>query len=332
MSSEMLKKCKVAPAVSVVMPCYNVQQTLDAAVESVLAQTFADFELILVNDGSSDLTPEICDSYADERIRVIHKPNGGLASARNAGMLAATGRYIALLDSDDLYEPNKLREHVCHLDARVDVGISFSHSQFINDDGERLAMYQRGQTKGITPRLVLCRNPIGNGSAAVIRRRALQGVLGPSGAEQSVGLFDTSLRQSEDVEFWLRFICTSKWRIEGIPKPLTLYRINSQGLSADTTAQLESWQRFIDYAQGYAPRLINRYHSLARSYQLRYLARRAVKSGQAVQALELMRQALVGDYRILVQEPVRTLVTLGAAFALSLATPFVRLLRKDAMS
>lgn len=332
MSSIQSIDCKIRPTVSVVIPCYNVQDTLHAAVMSVLAQTFTDFEVLLVNDGSTDLTPEICDGYADTRIRVIHKLNGGLASARNAGMLEAKGRYIALLDSDDLYEPEKLSEHVRHLDAKLDVGISFSHSQFISDEGKRLALYQRGQTHGITPRLVLCRNPIGNGSAAVIRCIALRGVLAPSSSEQEEGFFDASLRQSEDVEFWLRFICTTKWRIEGIPKPLTLYRINNQGLSADTTAQLVTWQRFIEYAQGYAPGLVLRYHSLARSYQLRYLARRSVKSGQALQALNLMWQALVGDYRILLQEPVRTLVTLGAAVALTLATPLLRWRRKAVMS
>ena len=217
---------ETAPKVSVVVPCYNVQDTLDAAVRSVLDQSFSDFEILLVNDGSTDRTRQICDGYSDKRIRVIHKPNGGLASARNRGMMEARGSYIALLDSDDLYEPEKLAEHVAHLNANPRVGISFSHSQFINDGGTRLPIYQRGKTTAITPRQVLCRNPIGNGSAAVIRRIALADVASPSNAEQDRGYFDTSLRQSEDVEFWLRVISTSRWRIEGIAKSHIYFVLN----------------------------------------------------------------------------------------------------------
>lgn len=96
--------------VSVVIPVYNVEDYLRRCVDSVLAQTLSDLEIILVDDGSPDQSPAICDEYAqaDARIRVIHKTNGGLASARNAGMRIAQGEYLFFLDSDDWLEPDGL--------------------------------------------------------------------------------------------------------------------------------------------------------------------------------------------------------------------------------
>lgn len=95
---------------SVIVPVYKVEEYLPACIESVLTQTFSDFELILVDDGSPDSCPEICEMYAkkDNRIKVIHKPNGGLASARRAGIKVANGEYVYNLDSDDLIENDTL--------------------------------------------------------------------------------------------------------------------------------------------------------------------------------------------------------------------------------
>ncbi len=95
---------------SVIVPVYKVEEYLPKCIESVLGQTFSDFELILVDDGSPDSCPSICDSYMakDARIKVIHKENGGLASARRAGIKVATGEYVFNLDSDDLIEKDTL--------------------------------------------------------------------------------------------------------------------------------------------------------------------------------------------------------------------------------
>ena len=94
------------PKVSVVIPVYKVEPFLRRCVDSVLHQTLTDLDIVLVDDGSTDHCPQICDSYAqqDSRVQVIHKQNGGLASARNAGMRAATGEYLFFLDSDDWIE------------------------------------------------------------------------------------------------------------------------------------------------------------------------------------------------------------------------------------
>ena len=310
--------------ISVVMHCYNVAGTITEAVNSVLRQTYKNFELILVNDGSTDgKTPQLCDSFCvDSRVRVLHQANTGLAGARNAGLAAATGDYIALLDSDDMYEPEKLALHVHHLDTQAKVGLSFSYSRFLSEDGTPMLLTQGNQTLNIRAEHVLCRNPVGNGSTAVLRRVVLDQVAKPNGSDSDHEYFDTELRQSEDVEFWLRVIATTPWEIEGIDKPLTLYRLNSGGLSANTADQLASWELFLEKASGYAQSTVQRFGSYARAYQLRYLARRSVHSRSPLAAMTYMRDALIAEPRILLQEPARTLATVAAALGCVFLVPF----------
>ena len=99
------------PAISVIIPVYKVEPYLDACVASVAAQTFSDLEILLVDDGGPDGCPALCDAWAqkDPRVRVIHRENGGLSAARNTGIDAATGQFLAFVDSDDLLEPDTLR-------------------------------------------------------------------------------------------------------------------------------------------------------------------------------------------------------------------------------
>ena len=153
---------------SVIIPVYNVEKYLPGCIESVLHQTFSDFELILVDDGSPDRCPQICDQYEakDARIRVVHKPNGGLASARRAGIKAASGDYILNLDSDDLIEQDTL-ESACQIikDTNCDL-ISFSyrwvkkgHTVSITNDGLEEGLYSKNEIETyIYPRLLMDKN------------------------------------------------------------------------------------------------------------------------------------------------------------------------------
>ncbi len=100
------------PTVSIIVPVYNVEKYIHKCIDSVLAQTFTDFELLLINDGSSDSSAQICDGYAekDERVKVFHKENGGVSSARNVGLQHATGEWISFIDSDDWLDETYLDE------------------------------------------------------------------------------------------------------------------------------------------------------------------------------------------------------------------------------
>ena len=115
------------PKVSVIVPVYNVEKLLQRCIDSILAQTFTDFELLLIDDGSKDKSGEICDEYAanDDRIIVIHKDNGGVAEARNAGLRAARGELIGFVDADDWLAPEMyaiLYDNMLKEDADISAG------------------------------------------------------------------------------------------------------------------------------------------------------------------------------------------------------------------
>ena len=124
--------------VSIIMPVYNSEKYLSKAVESVLAQDFQDFELIMVDDGSPDNSGAVCDSYAekDARVKVIHKKNGGICSARNAGIDAARGEYIGFCDNDDLYLPGLIRDnYTLAKDHNIDLMRYAKIKRLEKDDG-----------------------------------------------------------------------------------------------------------------------------------------------------------------------------------------------------
>ena len=112
------------PTISVIVPVYNTEKYLPRCIESVLAQTFVDWEMLLIDDGSTDASGSICDEYAakDERIRVFHKENGGVSSARNLGLDNAQGEWITFVDSDDWIEENFLKSFDGNLDADLVLG------------------------------------------------------------------------------------------------------------------------------------------------------------------------------------------------------------------
>ena len=111
---------------SIVVPAFNAAATLPETLNALSAQSFGDFEIIVVDDGSSDRTVAVARSLGDRRIRVVQQPNRGLAGARNSGIAQARGEYIGFCDADDLWRPTKLAEHVAHLNSNPVVGLSFS--------------------------------------------------------------------------------------------------------------------------------------------------------------------------------------------------------------
>lgn len=306
------------PLVSVVIPAFNAARFLTGSIPSVLAQTWTDFELIVVNDGSTDTTAACVQAFDDPRIRLVSQVNRGLAGARNGGIRAARGTYIAFLDADDLWHPEKLTRHVAHLRSQPGVGVSYSASALMDDQGHDMHLMQKPKLNGVTARDVLLRNPVGNGSAPVIRRQTLDYIAfaAPTGAPGEWWYFDERFRQSEDIECWLRIALSTSWRFEGLAQPLTLYRVNAGGLSAALDKQHATWEAAVAKARTINPAFVAEHEHAARAYQLRYLARRALSMGEPQRGGHLLSQALQMHPGMWREEPARTAITLAAAIAL----------------
>jgi len=306
--------------VSVIIPVYAAEKYIAATVQSVLDQTYKNFELLIVDDGSPDKSIQICQQFTDSRIKIICQVNRGVSAARNNGIRHAQGEYIAFIDADDLWVPEKLEKHVNHLEKSPAVGVSFSYSAFIDEAGNPLGLYNATEYKVITPSTILCRNLIGSGSNLVARREVLEAIRFQDNLYGTVEDFyfddDRRLHSSEDAECWLRISVQTSWQFEAIPEVLTLYRLQSEGNSANLRKKIESWEWCLEKARSYAPELIAQWEKPSLAYELRYLARKAVTMKEGSMAVELSHRALVTHWRILLEEPRRTLITLAAAYSL----------------
>lgn len=220
------------PHASIIVPARNAEATLDATLRSLRAQSFADLEIIVVDDGSTDRTVRIGADHAgeDPRVQLVVQANRGPAAARNSGIRGARGAIVGFCDAGDLWRPHKLAAHVRHLAAAPAVGLSFSGSARIGGAGHAPGLVQRPRLAGIRPEHVFLSNPVGNGSTAVLRRAALDAIAWrPAGERLGDWWFDESFRQFEDLECWLRLALTTDWRIEGVPGALTAHRLPPAG-------------------------------------------------------------------------------------------------------
>ena len=306
--------------VSVVMPLYNAEQYVEEAIRSVLAQTYPDFELLIIDDGSTDRSGHIAGSISDSRVRLVWQKHRGVAGARNTGISLASGQYIALLDAADRWSPDKLERHVRHLRENPDIGVSYSQSSLVDEKGRSLGVVLSSKLNGVTSKDVLCRNPVANSSAAVLRAEALEAIK-HEGTKGRACYFDETLAQFEDMECWLRIVATTPWRLAGIASPLTWNRVPSTESTADLEAHFCAWSKVLQKTATLAPDLVRRHGSLAQALQYRLLARRAILSRDPEAALVYARRALTRDIRLLISSPIRTIATLGRACLLNLFPP-----------
>jgi glycosyltransferase involved in cell wall biosynthesis len=204
------------PTVSVVIPTYNYGHLVGEAVESALNQTRPALEVIVVDDGSTDDTPARLAAFGD-RIRVIRQANAGLSAARNAGIVAARGEWVALLDSDDAFHPEKTARQLAFLASRPTVGLcgtgSFSDPAAI---WPPVAGEPTGQA--ISRDELVLRSPFSPSSA--LFRRDLIDTIGP---------FDVALKSVEDRDFWIRAAAVAP--VARIDEPLTFYRVTPGSMS-----------------------------------------------------------------------------------------------------
>jgi glycosyltransferase involved in cell wall biosynthesis len=201
---------KIKPQVSVIIPTYNRGWIIKEAIDSVLAQDYTEFELIVVDDGSTDHTSDILDSYGDD-IKVLSQKNKGVSAARNLGIAEASGKFIAFLDSDDLWLPQKLTVQIDFFNQTPDALICQTEEVWIRN-GLRVNPKKRHKKPSgmiFKPSLELC---LVSPSAVVIQRSLLD----------RVGEFDETLPACEDYDLWLRISC--RFPVYLIDAPLIIKR------------------------------------------------------------------------------------------------------------
>jgi glycosyltransferase involved in cell wall biosynthesis len=226
-----------ADLISVVIPAYNAEATLDETLLSVRRQTYAALEVIVVDDGSRDATAQIVRRHAasDPRVILLAQANAGVAAARNHGWRRAKGDLIAFVDADDLWAPDKLEKQAAVLAAAPpEVGLVYCWSAVIDAGGYIVRDAQRPVHEGEVLSQLLQGNFIGNGSAALVRRAALE----------AAGGFDTALLEAgaqgcEDIMFYCRV--AERFRFAVVREPLVGYRSLPQSMSSDAEQMLRSW-------------------------------------------------------------------------------------------
>jgi len=197
------------PFFSVIIPTFNRKDFLKIAIESVLEQTCRDFELIIVDDGSTDGTETILDNYEDQKIKYLLQENKGVSSARNRGLEESKGRFIAFLDSDDKWVDEKLETTIEYIDKYPDINIFHSEETWYKNKKLHNQKNKHKKPDGYVyfKALPLCCISI---STAVIRRDVFD----------DIGVFDETLPACEDYDFWLR--ATQKYDVKLIPEYLTI--------------------------------------------------------------------------------------------------------------
>ncbi len=207
------------PKVSVIIPTYNRADFIEDAVESVLCQTYKDYEIIIVDDGSTDNTKDVLQRFHN-KIRYIYKNNGGVASARNTGIKHAQGAYIAYLDSDDLWLPERLKFGVQALDSDKNIGLFFSDCHRVSN-GERDSKTYFDAYKpysGFVFKQLYMQDFIPT-STVLVRKDCLR----------LSGMFDGNLPLCEDYDLWLRI--STCFKINYTKMPLAIYRTHSKSIS-----------------------------------------------------------------------------------------------------
>ena len=231
------------PKVEVIIPAYNAAKYLSIALESVIAQTFHDWRIILVDDGSKDATPEVAAAYQKklgDRLVYIRQTNAGPSAARNLAIRHSTAEFLALLDADDIWPPNRLHDSLQSFEGRPSVGLTYGFNTRIGPDGSIIDTFDSRQPHGegwIAPylymRLVDLPCP-----TITFRRECVD----------RVGFFDETLRASEDRDLWLRI--SLQYEVALVPHLLGHYRTSPESATTDSDLMLNAQLRFIQKHYG----------------------------------------------------------------------------------
>jgi glycosyltransferase involved in cell wall biosynthesis len=226
------------PLVSVVTASYNMGQYLPQAVQSVLAQTYSNVEVVVIDDGSTDDTQAICAQWAQEpRVRVHRQVNSGQAKAKNKGVELGRGEFVAFLDADDLWLPDKLERQMPRFEGRPSVGVVYSDYECMDGAGKPLHKNPTHMYRGRISGKLLIENFVSFPSA-IVRRDALE----------KHGAFDETFGMGIDYDLWLRL--SAHYDFDFVEGPTIRYRVWEGQMSKNYRKRYQSaigiMQRFLD--------------------------------------------------------------------------------------
>ena len=246
------------PRVSVLVAAYNSERFLERTLHSALAQTFTDFEVLVVDDGSSDGTAALVRDMMvrDARLRLIVQANQGLSASHNRGIAESRGELIAFLDHDDLWHPEKLAAQVACFDADPRVGVVSCYSEILDDDGRSAGWRLGGDANGDVYAEMLEWDMVSGGSVVLVRRSALD----------AAGPFDTTLRIRDDWDMWIRL--ARRVHFATVPRTLVGYTRRPSNESRDAVRMADEGRRVLAKAAADDPSLSR---SLLRTHEARDL-------------------------------------------------------------
>jgi glycosyltransferase involved in cell wall biosynthesis len=224
------------PLVTVVIPAFNASETLQQTLLSVAAQTYGNLEIIVVDDGSVDDTAVIARSFgqSDPRVQLIQKPNGGVASARNAGTKASTAEFVAFIDADDLWHPTKIAKQMALLTADGgDMALVYTPFRRIDVSGKVLGSSRNHRVDGWVVNRHFYVNFVGNGSSILVRKHVLEEIGGYSST-----LLEANAQGCEDLLLQLRIAL--RYRFGTVPEYLVGYRLSPNNMSSNQERMLRS--------------------------------------------------------------------------------------------
>jgi glycosyltransferase involved in cell wall biosynthesis len=247
------------PLVSVVMPAFNAERYIAESVDSVLSQTFQDFEIIIVDDGSTDKTIEIVGKYGS-RVKVISQENSGPSRARNTGIMSAAGRYIAFLDSDDLWTEDKLEVQVGFMESNPRIDMVVADMMMFQEDATIFDSYFDSiRIKGFYDTLISEQRELQDAFSMLLQCNFIPTgtVLLRKECLEKSGLFDEKISTVEDLDLWIRISIFSK--IGVIPKVLKKKRSHMENISKDIPRARSSYIYVLEKIQRDFPQMGDRY-------------------------------------------------------------------------
>ena len=267
--------------ISVIITAYNVVGFVREAVDSALAQTFRDIEVIVVDDGSTDGSTDTLRDLDDPRLRVIREVHGGSAAARNAGLRLASGELVAFLDGDDRWAPQNLERQSAFLESHPEVDMTFGHSLVVDEEGRSTGFKSSSHAGPVSFSQLLRANEIGNGSCVLLRREALD----------RAGCFDPNLAACVDIDVWMRVVRLRPGNVVAIPEVLTFYRRRQGQISSEWRRMEAGYLRLLERLRQVAPLDVQREENRGRASRYRRYARLAREAGEAGTAARLLATA-----------------------------------------